>query len=185
MAYQLTFKYASANWRGDKIRRTEAGTGETSGEETGQTTPLFSVRGSVRNATLNMYAFFNANNYQRKAYLLPQLKPELTPEEKELLLAFLKVLDLTFDEFKLKLPELKMSLKAFTQNLKENLGQFQLRASQIPLAFVSELRKKGLLPETLFQKLDAQELVNKQKLEAEAGRQNRLSPFSIRPRPLR
>lgn len=161
-----TYKYASFS-PDLQQREREDETGESS-EEVGQLTGPAALETSsaipIGRYASNRHTFFRpaAAVNERRHFNNFSLKPELTPEEKELLMVFLKALDLNFAEFNLKLFELKMSLKTFTRNLKENLALVGVLSPKDSPDFISKLINHGLVPETLLEKLQSKELQDKQ-----------------------
>jgi hypothetical protein len=149
--------------------------GDKAGESS--STSLSTIENPVTSSA-NRHSFFTRNSRNDLFHL--QLKPQLTTEEKELLMDFLKVLNLDFSEFNLKLRDLKMSLKAFTLTLKQNLSLLRFPSPKFSAMFLAELISRGLLPETLLEKLDPKEVLAMQNKLKDSIRP---SPLTMRPRP--
>jgi hypothetical protein len=105
------------------------------------------------------FHFFAGIQSTHASFFRPQLKPDLTETEKEILHLFLKALGLGLDEFKLKLASLKMSIKTFTTILMHNARQLKSSNPKFAIELLSDLISRGLLPEKAFEALISKDLL--------------------------
>lgn len=162
--------------------KTRQGENEDSGEATTSDATSFGVDLEALMSSSKNKNRLSQNRYSFMQLSTPKLKPALNEEEKLLLGKLLKALHLNFDEFSLKLKDLKLSPLMFLRKIKQEMMMFRLPDPKQEDIFLQALINRQLIPEALLEKLKKKPLPQ---LEQENNRRFHPTPFSTKLTPFK